>query len=403
MRESGTRPSNGPGVFEVTVRKGTVTTETGFVHNGGPCSCNLAVRRAFPPSDHGGIGLTVASDVQRPRILIAEDNDLMAQQVGDFLRRCGYAVAGATPSIEGGLALIENGGVEGAVLDTELAGEPTYPICRALSARGVPFLFLSACDSRDALIPREFSAVPLLAKPFEPSQLKSALEHLVGVAPMASDRPAVGNAILDSLGPSERSLMALSLERVPLCRGERLGQAGRPVDHVYFPIEGLISLFAGSTPRMRIEVVAVSSDGMTAPGTLLGDLTATSEAVVQAPGSAWRIAAGSLQHLADADPALRRHLLGHVAVALRQVMDSVSYSGRATIVERLARWLVLAVHRLGSRQLAITHDALAEILGVRRPSVSMGLQILEGRHLIRATRRAIVVLDPSGLAAMARR
>ena len=77
--------------------------------------------------------------------------------------------------------------------------------------------------------------------------------------------------------------------------------------------------------------------------------------------------------------------------------------GRATIVERLAHWLSQAVRRLDTRRLVITHDALAAVLGVRRPSVTTGLQSLEGRHLIRATRRAIVVLDLHGLAEVARR
>jgi CRP-like cAMP-binding protein/CheY-like chemotaxis protein len=347
--------------------------------------------------------LAFANDAQRPRILIAEDNELVAQEVGDFVRRCGYAVAGATPSVEGGLALIEHGGLEAAVLDTELAGEPSYPICRALSAKGVPFLFLSGRARRDAPIPPEFRAVPRLATPFEPSQLRSALQSLVGTAPAAADLPAFGNTVLDSADAAARGLLAASLEHVPLRRGERLELPGRPIEHVYFPIEGLVSLFAGSTPRTRLEVSTVGREGMTAPGLLLGDSTAAGEAVVQAAGSAWRIAAATLERLSEVDPGLRRHLLDHVGLALRQTMDAAAYSGRATVVERLARWLVQAAHRLGSRQLAITHDALAEILGVRRPSVSTGLQVLEGRRLIRATRRAITVLDLEGLAAVAKR
>lgn len=211
-----------------------------------------------------------------------------------------------------------------------------------------------------------------------------------------------GNAILDSLGLVERHLLARSLERVALRVGECLEPAGQPVGYVYFPVEGLISMFAGATPGTRIEIASVGSSGMTGPGVLLGDMTA-GEAVVQATGSAWRIAAGPLQQLADLHPALHRTLLAHVGVALRQIMDAACYSGRATIVERLAHWLLQAAQRLDGRRLVITHDTLAEILGVRRPSVTTGLQVLEGRHLIRSTRRAIVVLDPQGLADAARR
>lgn len=209
-----------------------------------------------------------------------------------------------------------------------------------------------------------------------------------------------GNAILDSLGLMERRLLAPSLERVPLRVGECLEPPGQPIGYVYFPVQGLISMFAGATPGTRIEIA--TDDGMTGPGVLLGDMTA-GETLVQAAGSAWRIAAGPLQRLAELHPALHRTLLAHVGVAFRQVMDTVCYSGRATIVERLAHWLLRAAERLDARRLVITHDALAEILGVRRPSVTTGLQALEGRHLIRSTRRAIVVLDPQGLAEVARR
>jgi len=339
----------------------------------------------------------------RPRILIVEDNYLVAEEVGEFVRRCGYAVAGAAPSVEGGLALIAEGGVEGAVLDIDLAGEPSFPICRALAAKGLPFLFLSAYGRPHVLIPPEFSAAPHLTKPFEPGQFTSALRGLLGAPPSSPAIAAFGNKVLDSLEPAERALLAPSLESVPLRAGERLPVADRSATHVYFPVEGMISMFAGSTRLTRIEVATIGSEGMTAPGLLLGDMTAGGELVVQASGRAWRIPATKLRHLADIHGHLRQHLLDYAGRVLHQIMESASYSGRATIIERLARWLVQASHRLGSRRLVLTHDALAEILGVRRPSVSTGLQALEGRRLIRSTRRAIVVLDLEGLEKLASR
>lgn len=339
----------------------------------------------------------------RPRILIVEDNYLMAQELGDFLRRCGYAVAGATPSVEGGLALIAERPVEGAVLDIDLAGEPSYPVCHALAARGLPFLFLSAYGRPHALIPPEFRTAPHITKPFEPTQFEAALRGLVGAPPALPAIGTFGNAILDTLNVAHRALLAPWLENVALRAGEPLQVAGRPGAYVYFPVEGMISMFAGSTRLTRIEVATIGSEGMTAPGLLLGDMAAGSELVVQAAGSAWRISATKLRHLADVHCRLREHLLEHAGRALRQIMETASYGGRATIIERLARWLVQASHRLGSRRLVLTHDALAEVLGVRRPSVSTGLQALEGRRLIRSTRRAIVVLDIEGLEKLASR
>jgi CRP-like cAMP-binding protein len=266
-------------------------------------------------------------------------------------------------------------------------------------------LFLSAY-SINTVVPVEFSTAPHLSKPLVATDFSSALRRMVGAPPGITatlPEPAFANGVLDSLPAAVKATLAASLERVPLRKGEALDVPGVPVGYVYFPVEGLISLFAGATAATRIEVASIGCDGMTAPGILLGDRIAAGPAVVQAAGSAWRIPAATLHRLAERDPLLRRHLLGQIGAALRHLADTVSYSGRATIVERLARWLVQATYRLGSRRLELTHDVLAEILGVRRPSVTTGLQTLEGKRLIRSTRRAIAVLDPERLAELARR
>lgn len=113
--------------------------------------------------------MSFASDDRRPRILVAEDNYLMAQEVGDFVLGCGYTLAGAAASVEGGLALIANSPLDGAVLDIDLAGEPSFPMCEALDAKGVPFVFLSAYSSASTLVPLKFRTAPHIDKPFEPS------------------------------------------------------------------------------------------------------------------------------------------------------------------------------------------------------------------------------------------
>src|SRR5215211_7900792 len=126
--------------------------------------------------------MSLVIDVPRPRILIAEDNYLMATEVEEFVRNCGYAVVGAAPSVERGLALIAKDAVDGAVLDIDLAGTPSFPMCRALAAKGVPFLFLTAY-SANTVVPAEFSKAPHLSKPFVALTLQSALRSLVGWEP----------------------------------------------------------------------------------------------------------------------------------------------------------------------------------------------------------------------------
>ena len=168
-------------------------------------------------------------------------------------------------------------------------------------------------------------------------------------------RDVSGNAILTAGpggAPSPRSLCSNG----SLCasasassrRASRLATSTFPVDRPDLECSPAARPARASRPRPS------AATGMTGPGVLLGDLTA-GEALVQAAGSGWRIAAGSLQRLAELDRPSSPSA-GPCRRALRQVMGAVSYSGRATIVERLARWLSQAAQRLDSGRLVITHD-----------------------------------------------
>jgi CRP-like cAMP-binding protein/CheY-like chemotaxis protein len=342
--------------------------------------------------------MPLAFDRSQPRILVVEDNHLIADELSDFMRGCGYAVVGATPSIEGGLRLVEDGGLDGAVLDVDLAGRPSFPLCSALQAKGVPFLFLTGYG-RDT-VPPEFRAAPYVATPFDRSVLRAALDTLVALRQAARH---FGNLVLDAVPFGQRTGLAALLERVELKAGEVLDSPGRPVTHVHFPLDSLLSLFVRAASGKRIEAASIGNDGMTAMGMLLGEKTASGETVVQVAGVAWRAPLRDFLVQVDQSPVLRGHLLDHVGTALRQIMGTVLFTGRATIVERLAWWLLQADRRLGARPMPLTHDMLSEILGVRRSSITTALHLLEGKRLIKATRCTIMVLDAKRLAGETRR
>jgi CheY-like chemotaxis protein len=331
-----------------------------------------------------------------PRILLVEDNFLAAEEMAQFVRRRGYTVGGAARSVSQSLNLVARQAFEGAIIDVNLSGEPSFPVCRALKAKNVPFLFLTGYASM--AVPAEFDAAPYLLKPVVESQLASALDRLVQ-PPRAVG--TFGNAILDALPCGCHETFIDQLARAGLHTGEVLDLPGRPVTHVHFPVDSLLSLFVGGPSRHRIEALSIGREGMTAPHLLLGEPDAAGETVVQFGGRAWRIAADTLLELAAEDASLRRRLLGHVARAMRQITDNTWYTGHATVVERLARWLVQATEKLGSDSVAITHQDLADILGVRRAGITVALHELEGERLIRSLRGTIVVRDRAGLASQA--
>src|SRR5437879_9653711 len=100
------------------------------------------------------------------RILVVEDNFLVAEDLRGLLSRRGCDVVGPAPRVEQGLTLVAAGGLDGAVLDINLGDENCFPIAAALRARSVPFLFLTGYDDQ-TLVPVEYRQAPRLSKPVD--------------------------------------------------------------------------------------------------------------------------------------------------------------------------------------------------------------------------------------------
>jgi CheY-like chemotaxis protein len=116
------------------------------------------------------------TELQGLRILVVEDNFLVAESVRDLFDQCGCRIVGPVPRVEPALALIESEGLDGAVLDINLGSEFCFPIANLLTERGIPFLFLTGYDDAE-LIPMAFRDVPCLAKPFDHHAVALAAAH----------------------------------------------------------------------------------------------------------------------------------------------------------------------------------------------------------------------------------
>jgi DNA-binding response OmpR family regulator len=110
---------------------------------------------------------------------VVDDNLLVAEAIRDLLVRSGWEVVGPAATLEAGLALAERGGLDGALLDVNLAGHFSFPIARALSAREVPFAFLTGYDDL-SIIPPEFHGAPRLSKPFNDAELAALIAASFG-------------------------------------------------------------------------------------------------------------------------------------------------------------------------------------------------------------------------------
>ena len=107
------------------------------------------------------------------RLLVVEDEAIVAMMVEDILAGLGCAVVGPVAKLAKALEVVGTEPLDGAVVDVNLGGEPAYPLADALAAAGVPFLFLTGYGRSG--IDGRYAAVPVLQKPFEPGALERAV------------------------------------------------------------------------------------------------------------------------------------------------------------------------------------------------------------------------------------
>ncbi|GEP07457.1 Crp/Fnr family transcriptional regulator [Methylobacterium oxalidis] len=221
------------------------------------------------------------------------------------------------------------------------------------------------------------------------------------VAPMDSQSlaaprvPTGCNPLLDGLLSEAPASWSDELELVTLTPGETLTQAGASPAHIVFPMGGLISLLVRSGPaaNAEVEVAMVGRHDLVGAAALLGAEPAAHRAVVQVGAPAYRAPAASVRRLIETVPQIRSLLLRYVRMSLEEAYQLAACNSRHSLEKRLCRWLLQAQQRLESDTLPFTHDHIAQMLGVRRASVTVALHIIEGERLIRSTRGRVDLLD----------
>jgi len=330
----------------------------------------------------------------KPKILVVEDSYLTAETVCEMVVKFGCDVVGAVGRVETGVQFIRDHQVDGAVVDIDLNGTASFPICEQLKKRDIPFVFMTGYD-RPYPVPEEFRMAPWLQKPVDHRQFEAALAGLARASVRDAGR---GNLVLERLPVVDWLALQPNLELVTLKAGDVLGAVDQPTRYVHFPISGLISVSARTARGKGVEVALVGSEGVTGLEVALGKTSSFgTETVVQFAGAAWRIASDKLMALLEVRRGLRAELLSTLHSFVGQMSDTAVAIGNGTIEQRLARRLLMASMRLGTRHLALTHDALARLMAVRRSGITVALHMLEARHLIRSRRNLVEILDSEGL------
>ena len=204
------------------------------------------------------------------------------------------------------------------------------------------------------------------------------------------------NHILSALSATDFELLG-PLEYLDLPVRFRLSDAHKEIDSVYFLETGIASTTTQVRREVPIEVGITGREGVVNLPLLIGSDRSPSDTFMQVGGTGHRIRSEMLRSAMRQSESLTTLLLRSVHVFLVQVSSTVLANGRATISERLARWLLMARDRVDGERIRLTHEFLATMLGVHRPGVTVAMRDFERRGLLRRGRGEITMLDREGL------
>ncbi len=212
-----------------------------------------------------------------------------------------------------------------------------------------------------------------------------------------SNSPPVPNRLLASLAREDFQALRPHLKPVQLAQGLVVFEPGQEVRQIYFPHSGVISLVVGLSDGVFIEAAMVGRDGVVGASAALNGRMSLYKAIVQLPGNGSVVDAARVEALADKNKAFRTQLIRHEQVILAQAQQSAACNAKHSVEARMCRWLLHLRDLSGADQFPITHEFLAQMLGVRRTSVTLVVKPLQEKGLIVPRRGQMHVADVEGL------
>jgi CRP-like cAMP-binding protein len=214
------------------------------------------------------------------------------------------------------------------------------------------------------------------------------------------------------IGPAENRLLAalpddalillepdrrqLTLSQGVVCYG-----AGEPIDQVYFPQTGMISQLITTGEGDTVETASTGREGAVGLQCGFGPRLSFARTAVQIPGKFSTISAARFEHAVSRSTALRDLVMHYTETLWAEAQQNAACNAIHDSASRLCRWLLQCADRTGSEQLLLTQEFLAEMLGVRRTTVTLLAQDLQKRRILRYSRGRITILDRPGLEACA--
>lgn len=205
------------------------------------------------------------------------------------------------------------------------------------------------------------------------------------------------NWLFHSIPLPEWERLTPFIEEVDLPLGKVLSESGFKMDFLYFPSTTIISILYELENGSAAEIAVVGNEGCVGVCIFMGGLSTLSRTVVQSAGKGYRIKASAiLEEFNRAGPVM--HLfLRYTQALITQMTQTAVCNRHHTLDQQFCRWLLLSLDRLGSNELAMTQELIANMLGVRREGVTEAALKVQKAGLIKYARGHITILDRPGL------
>jgi CRP-like cAMP-binding protein len=205
------------------------------------------------------------------------------------------------------------------------------------------------------------------------------------------------NRLLSLLSDDDYERLRPHLSHVEFEYRKSLYEVSRPIEQVYFPIDGVASLVLTTSDGASAEVGTIGSEGIVGLPVCLGDREAPSSVYVQVPGTALSMDAGIFRGELERRPTLNLIVLRYAHAFFNQVAQSAACAHLHRVEQRCCRWLLMTRDRMPSGDFLLTHEFLGMMLGVRRTTVTDVMGTLQKAGLIRYRRGHVTILDHQAL------
>ena len=205
------------------------------------------------------------------------------------------------------------------------------------------------------------------------------------------------NRLLQALPAAELEQLHPLLETVELTKDATLANAGAPVQRIYLPHGGIVSMMVNLSDGQSVEIATIGRDGIIGASAALHGRPLLADAIVVVPGTASMLRAEDFREAADRSAALRTLIALYEQALIAQTQQSVACNVSHPVEARLSRWLLRACDLCGSEALPLTQEMLAQMIGVRRNAVSIVAHGFQQAGILRYSRGHIEVTDIDGL------